>query len=144
MVPKYEGRDLEPLGELHRELSLGTIVTLAQHLSCMQAKDQEFRDERDRRYAEVAEARAEALKIKETADAKALELAAEIQSYKDRLNERLQNQAAEQRGSVSESRMAKEDSRARNSRTGMWAAVMVSVATALIALSSLVVYIATH
>ena len=39
--------------------------------------------ERDRRYAEVAAARAEALKIKEEADKVALELARQIQTYKD-------------------------------------------------------------
>lgn len=47
--------------------------------------------ERDRRYAEVAEERSKALEIKQIADAKALELAAEIQTYKDQQADQLRS-----------------------------------------------------
>lgn len=45
--------------------------------------DRRLNEEQDRRYAEVNAARAEALRIKEDADRRALELAREIQAYKD-------------------------------------------------------------
>lgn len=57
-----------------------------------------FYDERDRRYSEVSEARAEALKIKEAGDAKALELAREIQDYKDEKANELREQISSERG----------------------------------------------
>ena len=58
-------------------------VPLQEHLAALREADRRFYEERDRRYAEVAEARAEALKIKEEADKVALELARQIQTYKD-------------------------------------------------------------
>jgi vacuolar-type H+-ATPase subunit H len=62
------------------------------------AADLRFADERDRRYTEVAAARAEALKIKEEADRKALDLAREYQSYKDEKDNRLREQITSERG----------------------------------------------
>jgi uncharacterized protein YaaW (UPF0174 family) len=58
-------------------------VPLREHLAALRDADRRFYEERDRRYAEVAGARAEALKIKEEADKVALELARQIQTYKD-------------------------------------------------------------
>lgn len=55
-------------------------------------------DERDRRYAEVAEEREKALKIKETADLAALQLAREIQTYKDEKANELREQINRERG----------------------------------------------
>lgn len=62
------------------------------------AADLRFAEERDRRYAEVAAARAEALKIKDEADRKALDLAREYQTYKDERDNRLREQITSERG----------------------------------------------
>jgi hypothetical protein len=59
------------------------VIPLRDHLEALRVADARFFEERDRRYAEVAEARAEALKIKEEADKVALDLARQIQTYKD-------------------------------------------------------------
>lgn len=61
------------------------------------AADLRFAEERDRRYAEVAAARAEALKIKEQADRDALQLAREIQVYKDEKANELRSQIERER-----------------------------------------------
>src|SRR5579872_7331372 len=55
-------------------------------------------EERDRRYAEVNVEREKALKIKETADLAALQLAREIQSYKDEKANELRAQIDSERG----------------------------------------------
>jgi hypothetical protein len=54
--------------------------------------------ERDRRYAEVNVEREKALKIKETADLAALQLAREIQTYKDEKANELREQISRERG----------------------------------------------
>jgi len=58
----------------------------------------ELAGERDRRYAEVALEREKALKIKETADLAALDLAREIQTYKDEKANQLREQINSERG----------------------------------------------
>jgi vacuolar-type H+-ATPase subunit E/Vma4 len=58
----------------------------------------ELAEERDRRYAEVGLEREKALKIKDEADRRALELAREIQSLKDEQANRLREQIASERG----------------------------------------------
>lgn len=73
-------------------------ITLREYFDAMLAADRRFDDERDRRYSEVAAARAEALKIKESGDAKALELAREIQTYKDEKANELREQINQERG----------------------------------------------
>jgi hypothetical protein len=55
-------------------------------------------DANDRRYAEVNTEREKALKIKETADLAALQLAREIQSYKDEKANQLREQINSERG----------------------------------------------
>jgi hypothetical protein len=60
--------------------------------------DQAFADERDRRYAEVNVEKEKALKIKETADLAALQLAREIQTYKDEKANELREQIGSERG----------------------------------------------
>lgn len=64
----------------------------------LETAERRFEDERDRRYAEVAQEREKALKIKETADLKALDLASEIQKYKDEKANNLREQIASERG----------------------------------------------
>ena len=54
--------------------------------------------ERDQRYSEVALEREKALKIKETADLAALQLAREIQTYKDEKANELREQINSERG----------------------------------------------
>jgi len=68
------------------------VLTLRAHL-------RELSAERDRRYAEVAIEREKALKIKEVADRAALELAREIQTYKDEKANELRTQIERERGS---------------------------------------------
>lgn len=55
-------------------------------------------DERDRRYSELVTEREKALKIKETADERALTLASEIQKYKDEKANELRAQINSERG----------------------------------------------
>jgi vacuolar-type H+-ATPase subunit H len=57
-----------------------------------------LRDADDRRYAEVNVEREKALKIKETADLAALQLAREIQTYKDEKANELREQINRERG----------------------------------------------
>ena len=86
-------------------------VSLREHFQALRKADRRFDQERDRRYAEVALARAEALRIKEAGDAKALVLAAEIQSYRDEQDNKLREQINSERGlySTKEEMRASED-----------------------------------
>lgn len=69
----------------------GGYVTLREHMEALNV-------ERDRRYAEVNVEREKALKIKETADLAALNLAREIQTYKDEKANELRSQIERERG----------------------------------------------
>lgn len=69
-----------------------TTSTYASHNEAMRLADKELQIERDRRYAEVNVEREKALKIKETADLAALELARESQVYKDERNDAMREQ----------------------------------------------------
>jgi hypothetical protein len=60
--------------------------------------EEKFQAERDRRLTEVAVEREKALKIKETADLAALQLAREIQVYKDEKANELRSQIERERG----------------------------------------------
>lgn len=60
--------------------------------------DRVLMEERDRRYAEVNVEKERALKIKETADFAALQLAREIQTYKDEKANELREQINSERG----------------------------------------------
>jgi hypothetical protein len=73
-------------------------VPLQEHLAAVRECDLRFEVERDRRYAEVNLEREKALKIKETADLAALELAREIQTYKDEKANELRSQIERERG----------------------------------------------
>ena len=74
-------------------------VPLQEHLAAVRENDLRFEAERDRRYTEVNLEREKALKIKETADLAALELAREIQTYKDEKANELRSQIERERGS---------------------------------------------
>jgi hypothetical protein len=76
-----------------------TVATLGEHLAALRVAEEKFQQERDRRYSEVAQEREKALKIKETADLAALELAREIQTYKDEKANELRSQIERERGS---------------------------------------------
>jgi len=73
-------------------------VTLADHLTALRAAEVRVFEERDRRYAEVSVEREKALKIKEVADLAALQLAREIQTYKDEKANELREQIGSERG----------------------------------------------
>jgi hypothetical protein len=73
-------------------------VTLREHLEALRKADALFQAERDRRYAEVSVEREKALKIKEIADLAALELARQIQTYKDEKANELREQINSERG----------------------------------------------
>ena len=73
-------------------------ISLLTHLLALREQDQRFFQERDRRYEEVNLEREKALKIKETADLAALELAREIQTYKDEKANELRSQIERERG----------------------------------------------
>jgi preprotein translocase subunit SecF len=76
----------------------GDTVPLKEHLEALRAADMRFEEERDRRYSEVNIEREKALKIKETADLAALQLAREIQTYKDEKANELREQINSERG----------------------------------------------
>ena len=73
-------------------------VPLYAHLQALQEERDKFMAERDRRYAEVSVEREKALKIKEVADLAALQLAREIQTYKDEKANELRSQIERERG----------------------------------------------
>jgi len=73
-------------------------VSNRDHLLALRACDRELHQERDRRYAEVNVEREKALKIKEEADKVALDLARQIQDYKDTKANELREQISSERG----------------------------------------------
>jgi len=75
-----------------------SVETLKILLDEREASRSELERERDRRYAEVNVEREKALKIKETADLAALQLAREIQTYKDEKANELREQINSERG----------------------------------------------
>ena len=85
-------------GETEADVSGWTIGTLRVLQDAIRAGDQAVAAERDRRYAEVSAEKEKALKIKETADLAALELAREIQTYKDEKANELREQISRERG----------------------------------------------
>jgi uncharacterized protein (DUF3084 family) len=76
-------------------------VTLQAHLQAIQIEREKFAEERDRRYTEVKNAEEKALKIKEEADKVALDLARQIQTYKDLVHNGLLDQLTQERGQYS-------------------------------------------
>jgi hypothetical protein len=75
-----------------------TITSYAYHNEAMRVVENNFMTERDRRYAEVNVEKEKALKIKETADLTALELARESQVYKDERNDAMREQNLKDNG----------------------------------------------
>lgn len=75
-----------------------TIATYAIHKEALRQADFRFAEERDRRYTEVALEREKALKIKENAELQALQLARDIQTYKDEKANELREQINRERG----------------------------------------------
>jgi len=93
--------------------SAATDVSLREHLAqrlheserriderdrYLREADMRLQEERDRRYMEVALEREKALRIKEQADRDALDLAREIQTYKDEKANELREQINSERG----------------------------------------------
>jgi hypothetical protein len=77
----------------------GESVPLKEHLAALRVADIRFSEERDRRYHEVNVEREKALKIKEEADRRALELAREIQAFRDEKANGLLELVKSERGS---------------------------------------------
>lgn len=75
-----------------------SIKTYAAHNEAMREVEKRFQEERDRRYTEVNVEKEKALKIKETADLTALELARESQVYKDERNDAMREQNLKETG----------------------------------------------
>jgi len=73
-------------------------VPLKEHFEALLHAERRFMEERDRRYSEVNIEREKALKIKEVADLKALDLARDIQVYKDEKANQLREQINSERG----------------------------------------------
>lgn len=76
---------------------MGTMIPLYQHLQEIQIERDKTAEERDRRYTEVKNAEEKALKIKEEADKVALDLARQIQTYKDEKANELREQINRER-----------------------------------------------
>jgi len=75
-----------------------TVDTYAFHVAALREADTRFDDERDRRYSEVNIEKEKALKIKETADLAALQLARESQSLKELQNDALRDKTLSESG----------------------------------------------
>jgi hypothetical protein len=75
-----------------------TFATYEKYIDAIIRGNDRFIQERDRRYAEVDLEREKALKIKETADHAALDLARQIQAYKDEKANELRAQIDSERG----------------------------------------------
>ena len=75
-----------------------TIDTWATHARAIRQADIRFGNERDRRYTEVNIEKEKALKIKETADLAALQLARESQSLKELQNDALRDKTLSESG----------------------------------------------
>jgi hypothetical protein len=73
-------------------------VPLREYLETIHKLERRLAKERDRRYAEVGIEKEKALKIKEVADLAALQLAREIQTYKDEKANELREQISRERG----------------------------------------------
>lgn len=78
--------------------SAATDVSLREYFEALRHADLRFDNERDRRYTEVAVEQEKALRIKERADRDALELARQIQTYKDEKANELREQISRERG----------------------------------------------
>ena len=85
-------------GETEENISGWTVDTLHCLQNAIREGDLAVAAERDRRYAEVNVEKEKALKIKETADLAALQLAREIQTYKDEKANELREQISRERG----------------------------------------------
>jgi vacuolar-type H+-ATPase subunit H len=72
-------------------------IPLREYLEALRTADKELAAERDRRYTELAIAEEKALKIKEAADHAALDLARQIQTYKDEKANELREQISSER-----------------------------------------------
>jgi len=73
-------------------------VSLKEYFEALLDAERRFMEERNQRYAEVNTEREKALKIKEVADLKALDLARDIQVYKDEKANQLREQINSERG----------------------------------------------
>ena len=78
--------------------SIWTLEAYISHNEAIRSEQEKFQGERDRRYMERDDLRAQALKIKEEGDARALELARQIQTYKDEKANELRSQIERERG----------------------------------------------
>ena len=92
-----------------RKDALSTGISLHAHLQALQDERErygerinywreKFEAERDRRYSEVSIEREKALKIKEVADLRALDLKSEIDKYKEEKANNLREQISSERG----------------------------------------------
>lgn len=75
-----------------------TIETYAAYNEALRRAEERFEEERDRRYAEIGIEREKALAIQKEADLSALQLAREIQTYKDEKANELRSQIERERG----------------------------------------------
>jgi hypothetical protein len=76
------------------------FVTLRDHLEILRAADQRLAEERERRYTAVDLEREKTQEIKNLADQRALDLARDIQHYRDEQANRLGEQIASERGQL--------------------------------------------
>jgi vacuolar-type H+-ATPase subunit H len=114
-------------------------IPLEKHLRIVRECDRRFAEERDRRYAEVASARAEALRIKQDADTVALDLARQIQTYKDEQANELRSQIESERGGyVTKDQLAAANERKQLSSTTWQIALVGFVITVVLAVVVLI------
>jgi len=136
-----------------------TLAAFIEYTTAQREADMRFDAERDRRIAEVGVEREKALKIKEEADKNALQLAREIQAYKDEKANELRSQIERERGTYA----TKEDqaklsekwevqlkpvleyvSRAAGTRSGIGLSANVIYAMATLLLAGALVAVSLH
>jgi hypothetical protein len=103
MIPPSEALFLWEVADLDGITENGvnggwTIATYAIYTEALRAADKELQASNDRRYTEVNIEKEKALKIKETADLAALELARESQKYKEERNDSMREQTITDKG----------------------------------------------
>ena len=79
------------MSDMHSTSSQWTVSTLHEYSEAIRKVENKFLNERDRRYTEVGIEREKALRIKETADLAALELARNDQTYKQQQSDILRD-----------------------------------------------------
>jgi vacuolar-type H+-ATPase subunit H len=135
--------------------SAATDISLREYFEALRHADDtakqwifRFYEERDRRYSEISVEREKALKIKEEADKRALDLQAETQAYKDEKANELRSQIERERGAYVTQAELKPIiefvNRQQGRSSGISTAAAVAYAFATLLVGALLYYVTHH